>query len=83
MTATAWQDVAMAVVQLLFLPTLLPMLVAPYRQKPPMATSLSTSILLILSSGILLSTGLLFGAAVQLTLGLLWGALFIQRRFRI
>lgn len=76
-----WQDAAMAVVQLLFLPTLIPMIRAPWWQKPPRLTSLSTALLLIASSCILSSTGIYFGAACQWLLGALWTVLYIQRRF--
>ena len=73
-----WQDIVIAVGQLLFVLALIPSLVTVL--KPPRLTCALTGTVLLLFSGTFLSLGLWYSAATAFACGTCWLVLFFQDR---
>lgn len=72
-----WQDYVITIVQIFFCMTLIPMLFA--KEKPPLSSSLTTGIALIILSAVFLTLHLWISAVCQTVVGLQWLALAYQR----
>lgn len=72
-----WQDAVLLAVQIVFCFTLIPMLFA--KEKPPLATSITTSAALLIGAGAIFSLGLVWAALGQAFVGLQWLVLVYQR----
>jgi len=73
------QDIILAVCNLIFLPSLLPMIFAPISQKPPLISSLPTSFALYVMSFTFMSISLNFSFAMSFLSATAWLILSIQR----
>ncbi len=72
-----WQDYVLTVVQVFFCITLIPMLIA--KEKPPLASSISTGLTLFISAAIFSTLHLWLPAISQTIVGIQWLALAYQR----
>jgi hypothetical protein len=72
-----WQDYTLAIISVFFCVTLVPMLVA--KEKPPLASSVSTGLALLVSSVIVATLDLWLAAISQAVVGLQWLLLAWQR----
>lgn len=80
MISGSWQDLVLGAGQLAFAVALIPALRAA--EKPPLGTSVSTALLMVVFAGAYLSLGLVSGAGMALVMAALWGALAWQRAMR-
>jgi len=72
-----WQDYALTAVQVFFCLTLIPMLFA--KEKPPLASSISTAAALLVSAAIFFTLELWLAALSQAIVGVQWTVLALQR----
>lgn len=72
-----WQDYAITVIQIFFCLTLIPMLLA--KEKPPLASSISTGLALIAGAIIFATLSLWLAAASQAIVGIQWLTLAAQK----
>ncbi len=72
-----WQDYALTAVQLFFCVTLIPMLFA--KEKPPLLSSVTTALALLVSAGLFFTLELWLAAASQAVVGIQWLVLAWQR----
>jgi len=72
-----WQDYALTIVQVFFCLTLIPMLLA--KEKPPLASSITTAAALLFSAVLFFTLQLWLAAASQAIVGLQWLAHAYQR----
>ncbi len=72
-----WQDYILTAVQFFFWIAIIPMLLA--KEKPPLASSIPTGIILLIAAGATATLHLWFAAISQAITGLEWLALAYQR----
>lgn len=72
-----WQDPVLLAVQLVFCFTLIPMFFA--KMKPPLATSITTGVALLVGSFAVFTLGLVWAAVGQAVVGFQWLILAYQR----
>jgi hypothetical protein len=72
-----WQDYAFTVVQIFFCITLIPMILA--KEKPPLASSITTGVALIAGALIFSTLHLWLTATTQAIVGIQWLILAYQR----
>lgn len=72
-----WQDYALTVIQIFFCVTLIPMLFA--KEKPPLASSVTTGLALLVSATIFSTLQLWIAATSQAIVGTQWLILAYQR----
>ncbi len=75
-----WQDAVLLAVQIVFCFTLIPMLYA--KEKPPLSSSITTGVGLLISAGVIFTLGLVWAAVGQAIIGLQWLTLAYQRLTR-
>jgi len=72
-----WQDYALTIIQIFFCITLIPTLFA--KEKPPLASSVSTGFALLVSATIFTTLHLWLAAASQAIVGIQWLVLAYQK----
>ncbi len=72
-----WQDYVLTAIQIFFCVTLIPMLLA--KEKPPLTSSISTGLILLISSLVLTTLNLWLAAVSQSIVGVQWLILAWQR----
>ena len=72
-----WQDYLLTIVQVFFCLTLIPMLLA--KEKPPLASSITTGIALLVGALTFATLHLWLAAASQAIVGLQWLTLAVQK----
>jgi len=72
-----WQDYALTAVQIFFCITLIPMLRA--QEKPPLASSISTGLILLIAAATMATLHLWLAAISQTITGIQWFILAYQR----
>lgn len=74
-----WQDYALTVIQIFFCITLIPILFV--KEKPPLASSISTGLVLLVSASVLATLHLWLAAISQAIVGIQWFILAWQRKY--
>ena len=72
-------DIIIAICNLVFLPSLIPMILAPLSQKPPLLSSIPTAISLCVIFIVFLYISLIFSAVMSLLSAIAWFILAAQR----
>lgn len=72
-------DVIIAICNLVLLPSIFPMILAPLSQKPPLLSSIPTAIALLIIFFTFLYISLTFSAIMSLLSAIAWFILAIQR----
>lgn len=72
-----WQDYVLTAGQIVFCVTLIPMLFA--KEKPPLSSSITTGVVLLVSAGVMSTLHLWLAAASQSIVGLQWLWLAVQK----
>ncbi len=75
-----WQDYALAVVQIIFCVTLIPMLFA--KEKPPLSSSIMTGTALLFGAFLFGTLGLWLASLSQAVVGLQWLTLAAQKLWK-
>ncbi|MHB1162944.1 MAG: hypothetical protein ACYCZZ_00215 [Minisyncoccota bacterium] len=74
-----WQDYLLTAVQAFFCLTLIPMLLA--KEKPPLASSVSTGLTLLISAAVFMTLHFWLTAISQTVVGIQWLTLAYQKRY--
>ena len=72
-----WQDYLLTAVQVFFCLTLIPMLIA--KEKPPLASSISTGLTLLISAAVFVTLHFWLTAISQTVVGIQWLTLAYQK----